>query len=91
MEPTESNKNAVYNGLNFSQSVEIFLNSAWWLTESDQPAVTALELCAGQLDNRIRATLMAEFTKNYRLLMNRRPSDDEPTDSLDDWLVGLNK
>ena len=89
MEPKNNDESTPINGVNFSQSVDIFLDSAWWLTKADQPAVTALEQCADKLDVAVRAGLLAEFTKCYRLLLNAKPDDAKETDSLDNWLAGL--
>ena len=82
---------ATFNDLSFKDSVRLFLEQAEWLTQKDQPAVTSLERLAEALDARLTASLMAEFTKTYRLLINSKPDKDENTDSLDDFLAGLGR
>ena len=82
---------ATFNDLSFKDSVQLFLEQAEWLTQKDQPAVTSLERLAEALDARLTASLMAEFTKTYRLLINSKPDKDENTDSLDDFLAGLGR
>ena len=81
----------VYNDLSFTQAVQVFLDSATWLDNSHQVAITGLEKCAASLDTRMSASLMAELTKLYRLLINAKPDGDTTTDALDDFLAGLQR
>ena len=67
----------------FEESVQIFLNSAHWLTEEDEPMTTSLLIMARQLDKRFSAATMAQFGLSYRFLAKRRPTDERTTDPLE--------
>ena len=75
---------------NFLESVEAFLTHADWLTESDQPMVTALVLIAKELDKGGMSTrLVSDFGITYRHLASRRGDDSGPVSDAEAFLQGL--
>ena len=82
---------SVQKDLSFTQAVQIFLDHATWLDDSHQVAITSLEKIAESLDRRVSASLLAEQTKLYRLLLNAKPDGVEKNDALDDFLAGLSR
>lgn len=54
----------------FSESVEEFLEAAYWITPQDAPMVTALRKAAEELDtNGVQAALLNTYGVTYRTLL----------------------
>lgn len=61
----------------FSESVETFLKAADWLSDADQPMITALEQAAAELDsNGVQAALLNTFGVTYRTLLKKAGSQE---------------
>lgn len=74
----------------FTEAVGAFFDGADWLTDNESPAMTALMKSAEALDNKISATMLAEYGKVFRYLRNLKPDDDtKHTDALDDFIESL--
>ena len=80
---------AHFDDLTFSQAVDVFLKNADWLSAKDQPAVTGLQKVAQALDNRVSASLMAEFSKLWKALQPPKDEENKQFDELDIFLKGV--
>lgn len=70
----------------FTEAVETFLANADWLSESEAPAVTALQLMAKHLDDTMTAAMITQYNQTYRYLRALKPADTEPEDELEKLL-----
>lgn len=75
---------------NFAKSVETFVKQADWLTEVDEPAITALREIAEELDsNGVTAALVNVFTVTHRALVKKGQKGTEGFDDDEDFLNDL--
>ena len=75
---------------NFAKSVETFVREADWLTEVDEPAITALREIAEELDTAgVSAALVNVFTVTHRALLKKGQKGTEDFDDDEDFLNGL--
>lgn len=66
----------------FSESVDDFLEAAYWLSPQDAPMVTALRQAAAELDaNGVQAALLNTFGVTYRTLLKGASSTEEATEA----------
>ena len=61
----------------FTEAAQTFLDSADWLTEEDEPAVTGLFICAQELDRQFMAATFAQYQLTYRYLMKSKPKEQQ--------------
>ena len=73
----------------FQNAVRNFLKEATWLDESDQAIVTGLEHCALELDNDFKVTLLTEYNKTVKYLLERKPVEEKPVEEEKDELGSL--
>jgi hypothetical protein len=66
----------------FSESTQIFIDRATWLTEDDAPAVVTLLALAAELDANLNPPLVAQYGLTYRNLLKRKPVEIEEVDEL---------
>jgi hypothetical protein len=59
--------------VNFTESVQRFIESAYWLNESHAPSVVALQALAAELDQGVQAALIAQYGVFYRSLKKDEP------------------
>jgi hypothetical protein len=72
----------------FQKAVETFIKAADWLTDVDEPMITALREAAAELDsNGVQAALLNTYGVTYRTLLKGKQSDGSSED--DDYLDGL--
>lgn len=70
----------------FSEAVQVFIDSAWWLDETHAPSVMALQAVARELDDEVTGALVAQFGLLHRSLLGAKPKADTPVDSLAELL-----
>lgn len=59
----------------FAEAVQTFLIEADWLTKAEEPQTVALVRMAEKLDERITATMLAEFRQTFRYLRDLKPEE----------------
>lgn len=58
----------------FTEAVQVFIAANEdWLSDSDQPLITAAFMAAKGLESRLSATLLGEFRQVMRELHRRKP------------------
>lgn len=66
----------------FTEAVLDFIRSSSWLTDVDEPAVTALLAMADELDKSITPAMLAQYGLTYRNLLSRSPVMADEQDEL---------
>lgn len=66
----------------FVESTLKFISRSSWLTDEDEPAVTALLAMAYKLDDDINPPLVAQYGLTYRNLLKRKPDAGDAPDEL---------
>lgn len=65
-----------------TETTQIFIDSADWLTAEDQPAIVTLLMLAAELDQNVNPPLAAQYGLTYRNLLKRKPAAPEQVDEL---------
>ena len=70
----------------FTETVNLFLNTADWLDDSHGPSVKALQALAYELDQEITAALISQYGLIHRSLLKERPSVNGPVNPFEELL-----
>lgn len=80
----------IKRNLTYIEAVDLFIGAnVEWLSETEQPIVTALYKAAEQLDKRTTATLLSEYRQLFRELMRQKPGSlvSEQVDKFDEMMA----
>lgn len=80
---------AIKKHITYVQAVDMYVGAnTEWLSDNEQPLITALYKAAEQLDKRTSASLLAEFRQVMREIHRRKPGAAlvEKLDEFDDFM-----